>query len=119
MNSQPRNPARSARQIEEAIDEFGGDQLVCDYCGCSDPRRVRPRRIQDHHPFCKERDEATVPACLNCHAGAHDALSDAEVPMIQEKEPTKFARSIFRAFAVHFELLAKACWRFAKRMEDK
>jgi hypothetical protein len=44
-------------------------------------------------------------------------LRDAEVPMTSEREPTKFARSIFRALAVHFSLLANACWRFAKRME--
>jgi hypothetical protein len=39
--------------------------------------------------------------------------------MTGEQEPTKFARAIFRAFAVHFELLAKACWRFARKMEEK
>jgi hypothetical protein len=39
--------------------------------------------------------------------------------MTSEREPTKFARAIFRALAVHFSLLAKACWRFAKRMEKR
>jgi len=119
MSMAPHNPIRAARQVAEAIDQNGTDEPVCIYCGNSDPRRVRPRRIQNHHLFGEERDEATVPACLNCHAGAHDALTDAEVPMTQEKEPTKFARAIFRLFAVHFELLAKACWRFAKRMEQR
>jgi len=113
------NPARTARQMTEAIEEHGTEQAVCLYCGNTDPRRVRPRRIQNHHLFSEERDEATVLACLNCHAGAHDALQDAEVAMSSEKEPTKFARAIFRAFAVHFEILAKACWRFAKKMEEK
>src|ERR1700722_1256231 len=106
MNMAPHNPVRTARQITEALEELGTDQFVCPYCGLTDPRRVRPRRIQNHHLFGEERDEATVPTCLNCHAGAHNALQDAEVPMIQEKEPTKFARAIFRALAVHFELLA-------------
>jgi hypothetical protein len=78
---------------------------------------VRPRRIQNHHLFGEDRDEATVPACLNCHAGAHEALTDAEVPMTCEREPTKFACAIFRTLAVHFSLLAEACRRFAKRME--
>ena len=37
--------------------------------------------------------------------------------MTSEKEPTKFARMIFRALAVHFSLLAKACLRFAEKIE--
>lgn len=112
-----RNPARAARRMAEAIERV--DVPLCRYCGNTDPRLVRPRRIQNHHLFGEERDEATVPVCLNCHAGAHEALIDAEVPMTCEKEPTMFAGAIFRAFAVHFEILAKACWRFAKRMEKK
>src|ERR1700730_13773140 len=115
----PHNPARAARRAVEAVEELGTDQLRCQYCGLIDPLLVRPRQIQNHHLFGEDRDEATVAACLNCHAGAHDALQDAEVAMTQEKEPTKFARAIFRALAVHFELLAKACWRFAKEMEEK
>jgi hypothetical protein len=117
--SLPHNPARAARRKAEAIEQFGTEQARCLYCGNTDPLLVRPRRIENHHIFGDERDPFTAPACLNCHAGAHDALHDAEVPMTQEKEPTKFARAIFRALAVHFELLAKACWRFAKRMEEK
>ena len=112
------NPARAARRTAEAIEELGTEQPRCIYCGNTDPLRVRPRRIHDHHLFGEDRDEATVPACLNCHAGAHEGLEDAEVPMTCEKEPTKFARAIFRALAVHFTLLAKACWRFAKKMEE-
>ena len=113
----PHNPARAARRMTEAIEQV--DMPICHYCGIFDPLLVRPRRIQNHHLFGDERDEATVPACLNCHAGAHDALTDAEVSMTCEKEPTKFARAIFRALAVHFEMLAKACRRFAKKMEEK
>ena len=113
--TQPHNPARAARRVAEAIEQV--DLPLCLYCGNTDPRLVRPRRIQNHHLFGEDRDEATVSACLNCHAGAHEALTDAEVPMTCEKEPKKFARAIFRAFAVHFELLAKACWGFAKKME--
>lgn len=116
--SLPHNPARAARRKTEAIEEFGTDHPRCLYCGCTDPLLVRPRRISDHHIFGRERDEQTVEACLNCHAGAHEGLRDAEVPMTCEKEPTKFARAIFRALAVHFSLLAKACWRFAKKMEE-
>jgi hypothetical protein len=115
----PHNPARAARRIAEAIEQVDLIDPICLYCGLADPLRVRPRRIQNHHLFAEERDEATVSCCLNCHAGAHDALHDAEVPMACEKELTKFARAIFRALAVHFELLAKACRRFAKKMEEK
>src|SRR5690349_16015339 len=97
----PRNPARAARREIEALSQRDEDQPLCLYCGNTDPRLVRPRRIQNHHLFGEDRDEATVSACLNCHAGAHEALTDAEVPMICEKEPTKFARAIFRALAVH------------------
>lgn len=111
----PHNPARAARRLAEAIEQV--EMPLCLYCGNTDPLLVRPRRIQNHHLFGEERDEATVPACLNCHAGAHDALTDAEVPMTCEKEPTKFARAIFRALAVHFSLLAEACRRFSRRMQ--
>jgi hypothetical protein len=119
MSMGPHNPARAARQMAEAVEQNGTDQPVCLYCGLIDPLRVRPRRIQNHHFFGEDRDEAAIQTCLNCHAGAHDALTDAEVPMTCEKEPIKFARAIFRALAVHFELLAKACRRFAKKMEEK
>jgi hypothetical protein len=111
------NPARAARRKAEATEGLGTDQRRCLYCGNTDPLLVRPRRLEDHHIFGDGRDPQTVDACLNCHAGAHEGLRDAEVPMTCETEPTKFARAIFRALAVHFELLAKACWRFAKRME--
>lgn len=112
-----RNPVRAARREAEAQEQNGQELTRCIYCGNTDPLLVRPRRIQNHHQFGEDRDEATVPACLNCHARAHEALIDADVPMTSEREPTKFARAIFRALAVHFSMLAKACWRFAKRME--
>lgn len=113
----PHNPARAARRQHEKLEMQGEEQLRCLYCGSTDPLLVRPRRIQNHHLFGEDRDEATVPACLNCHAGAHEALTDAEVPMTCEQEPTQFARAIFLALAVHFSLLAEACKRFAGRMK--
>jgi hypothetical protein len=113
----PHNPARAARRRAEALDRLGMEQARCIYCGNTDPLLVRPRRIADHHIFGRDRDPLTVPNCLNCHAVAHEHLRDADVPMTCEKEPTKFARAIFRALAVHFSLLAKACWRFARRMQ--
>lgn len=113
----PHNPARTARRQAEANEQLGTEQACCIYCGNTDPLVVRLRRVQDHHLFGRKRDSLTLPICLNCHAIAHESLRDAEVAMICEKEPTKFARAIFRALAVHFSLLAKACWRFAKRME--
>jgi hypothetical protein len=115
--SQPHNPARAARRRAEELERLGTAQARCVYCGNTDPLLVRPRRIENHHIFGEKRDLITVPACLNCHAVAHEDLRDADVPMTCEKEPTKFARAIFRALAVHFTLLAKACWRFAKKME--
>lgn len=114
----PNNPARAARRKAEATELLGTNQNRCEYCGNTDPLVVRLRRIEDHHLFGRKRDSLTIPVCLNCHAAAHEGLRDAEVPMTSEKEPTRFARMIFRAFAVHFSLLAKACWRFAKRMEN-
>ena len=113
----PNNPVRAARRATEALELQGDGKARCLYCGNTDPLLVRPRRIVDHHIFGRDRDPLTVQACLNCHFGAHEGLRDADVPMTCEKEPTKFARAIFRALAVHFSLLAKACWRFAKRME--
>jgi hypothetical protein len=115
--SQPHNPARAARRKAEALEQLGMEQPCCIFCGNTDPLVVRPRRIENHHIFGDRRDSITVPACLNCHAVAHEQLRDADVPMTCEKEPTKFARAIFRALAVHFSLLAEACWRFAKKME--
>jgi len=111
------NPVRAARRKVELSDELGTDEVRCIYCGCTDPTVVRPRRIQKHHLFGHNRDPITEPACLNCHAVAHEHLRDVDVAMTSEREPTKFARAIFRVLAVHFSLLAEACWRFAKRME--
>ena len=111
------NPARAARREVETSEQNGTEPARCIYCGNTDPLVVRPRRIVGHHLFGKKRDSMEAPSCLNCHAIAHEDLLDAEVPMICEKEPTDFSRAIFRALAVHFSLLAKACWRFAKRME--
>jgi hypothetical protein len=112
------NPARAARRKTEAVERLGTEQALCLYCGSTDPLVVRQRRIVDHHIFGRKRDPLEVLACLNCHAVAHEGLQDAEVPMTCEPQPTKFSRAIFRALAVHFELLAKACWRFAKKMEE-
>lgn len=114
----PHNPARAARRTTEALEQLGMERPRCLYCGNTDPLLVRPRRIVNHHIFGEDRDPHTVLACLNCHAVAHEDLQDAEVSMTHEQEPTKFARSIFRALAVHFSLLAKACWRFAEKMEE-
>jgi hypothetical protein len=113
---QSRNPTRAARRNAEALEQQGEEQLRCIYCGNTDPLIVRRRRIQGHHIFGDDRDPLEVDACLNCHAVAHEDLRDAEVPMTCEREPTKFARAIFRALAVHFSLLAEACRRFARRM---
>ena len=112
-----RNPARAARRQAEAREQDGTEPARCIYCGNTDFLIVRPRRIASHHLSGKKRDSTEVPCCLNCHVVAHEDLLDADVPMTCEKEPTKFARAIFRALAVHFSLLANACWRFAKRME--
>jgi len=114
----PRNPVRAARRKTEILVEHDADQPRCIYCGNTDPLVVRRRRIVNHHLFGKKRDSMEAPVCLNCHAVAHEDLQDADVPMICEKDPTHFARAIFRAQAVHFSLLAKACWRFAKKLED-
>jgi hypothetical protein len=113
----PHNPVRAARRKTEATEKLGTEPARCLYCGNTDPLLVSPCRIEGHHIFGRERDPLTVQACLNCHAVAHEGLRDADVPMTHEKEPNKFARAVFGALAVHFTLLAKACWRFAKGME--
>jgi hypothetical protein len=117
MELQPHNPARAARRRVEAHEQNGTERVRCIYCGNTDPLVVRPRRIVGHHMFGEKRDSTEVPLCLNCHAAAHEGLQDADVLMTCEREPTKFAGAIFRALAVHFSLLAKACWRFARRMQ--
>jgi hypothetical protein len=113
------NPVRSARRRVEAQAQHAGDDICCLYCGNTDHLVVRPRRIEDHHTFGRKRDSHMTLVCLNCHAVAHEHLRDADVSMTSEQEPTKFARAIFCALAVHFSLLAQACWRFAKKMEKK
>jgi hypothetical protein len=113
------NPARAARRKEEALAQSGDEHLRCIYCGNADPLVVRPRRIQDHHFLSRERDSVTEPVCLNCHAVAHEHIRDVEVAMKCERDPVVFARAIFRLLAVHFSLLADACWRFAKKMDRK
>jgi hypothetical protein len=117
--NRPRNPVRAARRVAEALGLQEGEELRCQYCGNTDPLVVRRRRIDGHHIFGRKRDSLEVSACLNCHAAATENLRDADVPMVCEREPTEFARAIFRALAVHFSLLAKACWRFAQRMEER
>jgi hypothetical protein len=113
----PENSIRAARRKVELSEEIGTEEVRCIYCGNTDSTVVRLRRIQKHHPFGHRRDPLTNFACLNCHAVAHECLRDADVPMIQEKEPRIFAKAVFRALAVHFTMLAKACRRFASRME--
>ena len=112
------NPARAARRQAEALEQLGTEQPRCIYCGNTDPLIVRRRRIENHHIVGRKSDPMDVPACLNCHAVASEALRDADVPMVCEKEATAFARAIFLALSVHFSLLAKACRRFAKKMEE-
>jgi hypothetical protein len=113
------NPARAARRNEEALERNGGKYLRCIYCGNVDPLVVRPRRIQDHHFLSRERDSVTAPVCMNCHATAHEQITDAEVAMRCERDPVVFARAIFRLLAVHLSMLADACRRFAKKMDEK
>jgi hypothetical protein len=117
--SRSHNPTRAARRRVEALAQHDADEVRCVYCGNTDPLLVRPRRIAGHHIFSRDRDSLTAPVCLNCHSVAHEHLRDADVPMTSEREPTKFARAIFQALAIHFSMLAKACWRFAKKMEKR
>ncbi len=114
-----RNPARAARRNEEAFEQNGSERLRCIYCGITDPLVVRPRRIHYHHLLSRKRDSITVPLCLNCHAVAHEHLSDADIAMKCERDPIAFARSVFLSQAVHFSSLAEANRRFAKKMDKK
>ncbi len=115
----PRNPARAARRQAEAFEQYGTEEIRCIYCGNTDPLVVRRRRIEDHHFLSRERDSITEPVCLNCHAVAHEHLRDADIAMKCESDPIAFARAIFGLLAVHFSLLADACWRFSKKMGKK
>ena len=113
------NPVRAARRKAEFRERNGSDELRCLYCGQTDPLVVRPRRIQDHHEFGRERDSTTVPVCLNCHAAAHESIRDANIAMTSEKDSRAFARAVFLLLAVHLSMLAEACRRFAKKMDTK
>jgi hypothetical protein len=113
------NPVRAARRKVELCERNGSEEVRCIYCGQTDPLVVRPRRIQDHHVFGWERDSATAPVCLNCHASAHESIRDANIAMTCEKDSKVFARAVCLLLAVHLSMLAAACRRFAKKMDKQ
>ena len=82
-------------------------------------RPVTRRFLEEHYLVGRANDATlTLALCFNCHALATEGLLQAGVSMKRERNPTKFARLIFYALAVHLKMLSDACWRFAQVEEE-
>ena len=115
------HPLRTGRRKQRRLQALGSDNPFCLLCGCTEPMLLRPvtrRFLEQHHVVGRAVDKALVLAlCFNCHALVTEGLAQAGVSMKRESNPIKFAVQIFRALAVHFEMLRDACWRFATLLE--
>ncbi len=77
-------------------------------------RRVTKRFLELHHVVGRKNDRSfTLALCFNCHALVTENLRGAGVTMERERDPRKFAQNVFRALAVHHQMLSNACWRFS------
>jgi hypothetical protein len=75
---------------------------------------VSKRFLEDHHVVGESHDPIlTVPLCRNCHYLATENLLLSDVSMLPEPNPVKRVAIILRGLAVHFEMLAEACRRWA------
>jgi hypothetical protein len=115
------NPARAARRKTELRERLGSERPVCFYCGCAEPRVLRPvsrKFLEEHHFLGRNHDpNLTGFACLNCHALAHEALLDAGVDLRPERDAIKRVATMLRAEAVHFEMFARAKRKQAALLE--
>ncbi|HVB57143.1 MAG TPA: hypothetical protein VNE63_12025 [Candidatus Acidoferrales bacterium] len=92
-------------------ERLGSEWPVCFYCGYAEPvalRSIPIKSFPEHHVLGRNHDpDLTVLVCLNCHALAHEKLTDAEVDLRKEFDPVKRVATMLRAEAIHFEKLAK------------
>ena len=120
---QPHNPARAARRKTELREKLGVERPTCIYCGCEELvalRRLPKTLLPEHHVLGQNHDpELVVLACLNCHAVAHERLSDAGVVLDKVTDPVDRVAAMLRAEAVHFEMLAESKRKQAALLEGR
>ena len=120
---QPQNPARAARRKTELREKLGVERPVCIYCGCDELvalRRLPKTLLSEHHVLGQNHDpDLVVLTCLNCHAVAHERLSDAGVELEKVCDPVDRVAAMLRAEAVHFEMLAQSKRRQAALLEGR
>jgi hypothetical protein len=118
-----RNPARAARRKTELCERLGSEHPACIYCGIREPlvlRRVSRKFLVVHHLFGRNHDpDSTVFICLNCHALAHEKISEAEIDLEKEADPVKRVAVMLRTEAVHCEMLANTKRRQASLLEGE
>jgi len=110
------NPARAARRNARHLSKSERSDR-CLTAETPHPLVVRPaHRIAHNHIFRSQAwDSLTVPACLNCHS--QSCARRLCTGRRRANDSGKGNQPVCRAsssIACHFELLAKACWRFAK-----
>jgi hypothetical protein len=75
---------------------------------------VSKKFLEDHHIVGSSHDSIlTAPLCRNCHYLATENLLRADVSMQPEPDLVKRVAIILLALAVHLEMLAEACRRWA------
>jgi hypothetical protein len=116
-----RNPARAARRETELRERLGAKPPVCIYCGYEELvalRRISRKLLPEHHVLGRKHDSGLfVIACLNCHAVAHETLTDAGVDLRPQRDPVKRVAAMLRAEAVHLEMLADSMRKQAELLE--
>jgi Zn ribbon nucleic-acid-binding protein len=105
------DPRRNDLRKQQRRRRFGPG-AVCMVCGEADS-------VAFHHVPGRNNDEALEgPLCLNCHAKAHEALTDAGVPLQSDRSRTLLERmeAVLRSLATFFDLLARSLQEWANRL---
>jgi hypothetical protein len=110
-------PIRTARRKLRRLTRLGSNHPICFRCSIAEVAVLVPvskRFLEDHHVVGESHDPIlTVPLCRNCHYLATENLLLSDVSMLPEPNPVKRVAIILRGLAVHFEMLAEACRRWA------
>ena len=114
-------PIRTARRRVRRLVRLGSDHPVCLRCGIAEVAVLVPvskKFLEDHHVVGNSHDPIlTVPFCRNCHYLATENLLRADVSMLPERNPVRRVEITLRGLAVHHEMLAEACRRWADSLE--
>jgi hypothetical protein len=114
-------PIRTARRKTRRLTRLGSDHPTCFRCRIAEVAVLLPvskKFLEDHHVVGSSHDPIlTVPLCRNCHYLATENLLLADVTMLPEPDPVKRVAIMLRGLAVHHEMLAEACRRWAGVLE--